>query len=129
VRDDVEIELTATNAVLFPRVSARESELREIVDTLLRYGSEAAPASGGHITVSLEQRERILMLSIRYDFGGRSREAATLATEAVEPLLVGHDASATLLAVGERIAVVIEFPIDADDPSEARDGAAEAGTP
>lgn len=116
----VELRFDAPNAVLFPRISARESELREMVLTLVRFGGEAAPASGGRIRVSAYAKEQALGLAVHYDFGGQSRTAAWRAIRAVEPLLVTHRASASLVREAPGVAAVLEFPLDDPAPgSEA----------
>lgn len=116
----VELRFDAPNAVLFPRLPAQESELREIVLTLVRFGGESAPKEGGRIRVSAYAGEQTLGLTVSYDFAGQSRSAAWRAIRAVEPLLLSHRASASLVREPQGVAAVLEFPL-ADPSASAED--------
>jgi HAMP domain-containing protein len=113
----VRLSFEAPNAVLFPRLPAQESELREIVLTLVRYGAESAPGEGGGIRITAYTGEGTLCFAVSYELAGRSREAARRAIRAVESLLVSHRASATLVREANGVAAVLEFPLA--EPSAA----------
>ena len=113
----VQLRFEAPNAVLFPRLPAQESELREIVLTLVRFGARAAPADGGAIRVTAYTGDGSLCLAVSYDLGAKSRDAARRAIRAVESLLLSHRASATLVREGSGVAAVLEFPLADSNPS------------
>jgi serine/threonine protein kinase/HAMP domain-containing protein len=106
----VGVELDAKNAVLFPRLDAKESEIREMVQTLvLRSAKLTQP--GERIVTLLFQTEATLNLAVRYPKRDGVEEAANAALDAVHPIVVSHGATAGLRDDGDALAVVIGFPV------------------
>lgn len=98
----VTVELTAPNAVMFPRVDARESEIRELVQTLVLQSGRAL----SHVGVSLTLEGSHLTLSV--DAANESTARETLAT--VDEIVSRHEATARVVT-GETVRMVVAFGV------------------
>lgn len=103
------VELEAKNAVLFPRLEARESEIRELVQTLVGRIARAL-AGGDAIHVSLHLEKEALVLAVHSPRAASVKEIALGALGAVDRVLEGHGASAKIYESQGGLSVLVEFP-------------------
>ena len=88
----VTIDLEISNAVLFPRLDARESEVRELVIMLVVDAALAAPL-GARVNVSLYQSSGLLTLGVQYAASARAHEAACESVEKAKTLAEAQGAN------------------------------------
>ncbi|MBK8012646.1 MAG: protein kinase [Deltaproteobacteria bacterium] len=88
----VTIDLEISNAVLFPRLDARESEVRELVIMLVVDAGLAAPI-GARINVSLYQSAGLLTLGVQYAVASGATEAAHESVAKARPLAEAQGAT------------------------------------
>jgi serine/threonine protein kinase/methyl-accepting chemotaxis protein len=113
----VKVELEAKNAVLFPRLDAKESEIREMVQALImRAAKLALPDS--RITIELSLSGGALSLDVPFSAGSGAKEAADAALEAVSAIVGGHGASGSVREDVGGVFVSIAFPAGAAREAE-----------
>jgi HAMP domain-containing protein len=115
----VAVELEAPNAVLFPRLDAKESEIREMVQTLVGRAAKLS-RPGERVLASVFQKEAVLNLAVRYPRRDGALDAAASALDAVQPIVQGHGAAASLTEEADAISVVVGFPIRDTEPAELK---------
>jgi HAMP domain-containing protein len=113
----VGVELDAPNAVLFPRLDAKESEVREMVQTLVGRAAKVSHP-GERVMTSVFQTDAGIHLSVRYPRRDGAIDAAAAALHAVQPIVQGHGAFAGIREDADAISVVVGFPIQEPNPAE-----------
>ena len=102
----VTVDLSAPNAVMFPRVDARESEVRELVQTMVMQSGRVMR----HVGVSLTLDGGRLSLAV--DAPNEAAAKETIA--AIDDIVARHEASVRVVS-GAGYSMVVDFPV----PKEA----------
>jgi HAMP domain-containing protein len=104
------VDVIAPNAVLFPRLDVRESELRELVGLALGRFIEGCGAERA-IAIHLGHREQALAMSIRYPEHPKAREVVEAIHREIEPSLAELSAIAVVRSEGPRTTLVLGFAV------------------
>lgn len=105
------VHISAPNAVLFPRLDLRESELREIVMALLG-GWVEGNGPDGTVDVILSHRQDQLMMRILYPAREEGKRVVSSALAEIEPLILDSSASTAVREQDGRVAVIVAFAVD-----------------
>jgi serine/threonine protein kinase/HAMP domain-containing protein len=105
------VKLFAANAVLFPRLDVGESELREIVMTLVERWN-AVYGAPEPIEVRLSHRGSELWLAMKYPPAKDGRKVLAAALSEIQHLVVDASASAAVREEAGRATLLIAFKVD-----------------
>ncbi len=105
----VSIHFDAPNAVLFPRLDARESEIRAAVQHLVSHGVQMSKAR--EVLVSVLHEDAYLVLSVRYLGGGASKEIIQETLKDITSILDAHDARAEVTREADELGLRLAFPV------------------
>lgn len=89
------LELVVRDALLFPRLEAKESELREVVSKLVRVAHRNAPA-GAPLAVELAMEEERPQLAVSFPGGKAAEQAAVAEIDHLRVLLAAQVAAVAL---------------------------------